>query len=368
MNRKVLCSLLLTSVLLVSAAEARKTTRLPALEWGMRVGVTGIYNDNVLRLSDPDQNAFRRRDPAFRTELQTIDDGETELTLTPSIQWRAPANMMMNGIYRFKSVQRVKNDFTNYQTHSLTASVRPRTKGYRWTAKVSAFTIPSFYLRVYRDRDFGTYEDARFKNWEYSGEFAVRPAASLWIAAQAGYGSVYYGEKFTEFDTESIEFGPEIRYATPWQPILTLRYARRLNENVGKDQSFSAVPSFESDEVLEDNEYGDGDSHEDEFRAQIRTPLHIGSDVVLDAALSSRFRRRVYTTDRSLEIDPFHRGRLDNRWEITPTLSWAVNSALDLDAIFVYEQRVSRSDIEGVPRVKNFDRREFGLGLTYKIN
>jgi len=348
--------------------EARKRSKLPSVEWGLRVGLNAIYNDNVLRLSGPDQNSFRAYNPSFRTPLETVDDGETEVSLAPSIQWRAPSNMMVSGYYRFKAVQRKENDFTNYQTHSLSATIRPRVRGYKWAAKASVFTIPSFYLRVYRDRDYGTYEDARFANWEYSGEFSVRPAESLWFSLQGGFGTYYYGEKFTEYDSEYTEIGAEARIATPWKPTVTVRYTRRAAINVGKDQAFQSVPSFDSEQVLEDNEYGDSDNNEDEFRMAIRSPLRFSDGLVLDGSLSSRLRRRVYTTDRTVELDPFHRGRLDNRWDVTPALTWSLNSAFDLDGYFTYEQRDSRSDVPGVSRVKSFIRREVGLGLTYRIN
>ncbi len=347
---------------------AKKKTRLPSLDWGLRVGINAVYNDNVLRLSGPDRNAFHRGDPAFRSPLETVDDGESELSIAPSVMWRAPSNLMVTANYRFKNVSRVKNDFTNYQTHSLSASVRPRVRGYKWAARLSAFTIPSFYLRVYKDRDYGSYDDARFASWEYSGEFSYRPAEPLLLTALGGWGSNYYGEKFTEFDTESKGFGLDALYATPWKPTVNARYVRRVSVNVGKDQAFQPTPSFDSGQIIEDNEYGDGDNNEDEFRFGLRSPIRVSDNFLVDAAINSKLRRRVYTTSNSLSSDPFHRGRLDKRWEITPSVSWGITSALELDTYFTYEQRSSTSDVPGVALVKDFVRREFGLGLSYKIN
>lgn len=349
-------------------SQAKKKTRLPALDWGLRVGVNAVYNDNVLRLSGPDQAAFRRGEPTFRSPLESVDDGEGELSIAPTLIWRAPSNLMVSANYRFKNVSRANNDFTNYQTHGLSASIRPRVKGYKWAAKLGAFTIPSFYLRVYRDRDYGTHDDARFTSSEYSGEFSYRPAESLLLTALAGWGSNYYGEKFTEFDTESKEFGLDVLCATPWKPAVSARYVRRLSTNVGKDQAFTPTPSFDSGQIVEDNEYGDGDNNEDEFRFGLRSPIRVTKSLVVDGAINSKLRRRVYTTDNSLVSDPFHRGRLDNRWEITPSLSWGITSSLEMDTYFTYEQRTSTSDVPGVAQVKDFVRREFGVGLSYKIN
>lgn len=366
--RKYFTFVILISVLLVSQeVEARRQSRLPTFEWGLKVGIAGIYNDNVLRLSETDQDAFRRSSSTFRTPLETIDDGETEFSIAPAIQWRAPANLMAIGAYRFKTVQRLNNEFSSYQTHSFSATLRPRTKGYRWSAKLSVFAIPDFYLRVYRDRDFGTYHDTRFKNFEYSGEFSIRPLPQVWLAGQSGFGSIYYDKRFTEFDSEFYEIGGEVRYSAPWASTVSLRYTRRNSDNIGKSQQFLYYPSFESDVVLEDNEYGDADNTEDELRLVLRSPLRLAQELSLDASITTRIRRRVYSTMNSLESDPFHRGRLDNRWEVTPSLSFPVNSAIDIEVFYTHEERKSESDVEGVPRVKDFDRNEIGIGATYSL-
>ncbi|MCB9357204.1 MAG: hypothetical protein H6506_01375 [Calditrichaeota bacterium] len=357
---------LLFGVLLVSAQANARRTSFPTLDWGLRVGVNAIYNDNVLRLSEADGNAFHRFDPGFRTPLQTLDDGEMEILLAASLQWRAPATTMVNLNYRIKAVQRAQNSVTDYQTHSLGASIRPRVRGYRWIARGSVFTIPSFYLRVYRDRDFGTYDDCRFENWEYNGEFSYRIAEPLWLSAMAGYGTYYYGARFTEYDSEYKEFGAEAEYTTRWDPRLAFRYTRRVSDNLVSTQSLSLVDETGA-QLLEDSEYGDGDFNEDEFRVSLKSRVRALHPHTVNASLVTRIRRRVYTTDRTLEADPFHRGRLDTRWDVTPTLDWSVSSALDVSLFFTYEERSTESDYEPLALVKNFVRREVGLGFTYRI-
>jgi len=349
-----------------STTEARQRRQLPALEWGLKAGLEGIYNDNILRLSESDINAFHRFDPAFRTPVETTDDAETELTLSPSIDWRAPATTMVALQYRFKAVGRARNDYTNYQTHGVSLNVRPRVRGYKWSVRAGVFTIPSFYLRVYRDRDLGTYDDARFANWEYTGNVSYRPAEPLWLSVIAGVGTYYYNARFTEYDSEYREVGGEAEYTTRWDPRLTLRYVRRISDNLGSTQPGGT--SFGTGGPLEDTEYGDGDFNEDDFRLSVKTPVKGLPLKLLTASLDSRLRRRVYTTDRSLEADPFHRGRLDNRWEITPALSWSATSVFELNAHFTYEQRSVESDYSPVALVKDFVRREVGIGVTYRIN
>lgn len=358
---------LLFAVLIFVAGQAQAQRRYPKLEWGLRAGISAIYNDNLLRFSKSDQLAFKRFDPSFRTPMETLDDGETEILLAPTLQWRAPAMTMVNVNYRFKATQRVQNDHTNYQTHSFSANVRPRVRGYKWSARASVFTIPSFYLRAYRDRDFGTYDDCRFENWEYSGEFSYKLADPLWMRAQVGYGTIYYGSRFTEYDSEYQDIGLEADYSTPWSPRVTARYTRRISDNVGKSLPLVFTSEDEGQLIVEDTEYGDGDFSEDEFRLAIRSRVKVYKAESVNTALSSRIRRRVYTTERSLESDPFHRGRLDTRWELTPSIGWSLSQAWDVNLYFTYEERSSQSDYVKLAQVKDFVRREVGIGFMYRI-
>ncbi|MBK6766953.1 MAG: hypothetical protein IPG71_11805 [bacterium] len=268
--------------------------------------------------------------------------------------------------YRFKAVGRVQNDYTNYQTHGLSVNLRPRVRGYKWSARAGVFAIPSFYLRVYRDRDLGAYDEARFANWEYTGDFSYRIAEPLWLSVIAGYGSYYYNARFTEYDSEYQELGGELEYTTRWDPRVTVRYLRRISDNVGKTQADG--PFSGPTGALEDTEYGDGDFSEDDMRLSVKSPVKFLPLKMLSASLDARIRRRVYTTDRSLEADPFHRGRMDKRWEVTPALSWNAVAAFEINAYFTYEQRNVESDHDPVALVKNFVRREFGLGVSYRIN
>jgi hypothetical protein len=367
LKRVILWVVLLAVAAPTMARESRTRTKYPSFEWGIRAGLTGIYNDNPLRLSETDENAFHRYASSFRTPLETTDDGESELSLQPSLQWRAPGNLMVNANYKVKFVNRLRNDFTDYQTHGLAVSARPRMKGYRWNAKAAWFLIPSYYLRVYRDRDLGYYADAKFRNWEYSAEFSYRILDPLWIGVKGASGTYYYNSTFTEFDSEYQEAGVTSTYLFPKSVSLTGGYLRRASENVGKDQALHTVISPEGSDLVSDNEFGNGDFDEDEFSASLRAPLKFFRQLSLRGSLSGKMRRRVYTSNETLTDDPFHRGRLDTRWEVTPDVQWAVSSLLDVNLYFTYEQRSSESDNPSVALVKNFVRREFGVGVAYAL-
>ncbi len=361
----VLFGLLTVLTMLPQDAVARRT--LPKLEWRLDITGSSIYNSNVIGISGPDRSQFLNDPEGFPTPLESVDDLETELQLHPNIRWRAPLNLMIDADYRLKFVHRLRNDFTDYQTHSFTLAARPRVAGHRWSVRTRVFAIPSYYLRVYRDRDRGERLPAKFGNYDYSASARLRWWQSLWSEAGAGYGTYYYNPQFTEYDSEYWEVNFGSGYVPAPGLAISGSYTRRISENVGKDQPgvFNTPP--EDPVEIGDTEYGDGDFNEDEWNGRITSSLGVTLLLPTEASLSYRWRRRTYTTDRTLEQDPFHRGRLDRRGQLTASLNVTIIRSLSAEPYFTYDERRTESEAPQVPMAKDFIRREFGLSLTYTI-
>jgi hypothetical protein len=358
---------LLCSFVAALPAQARKRRALPVWEWGLSASLGMTYDDNVLGFSERDRSSFLHDPDSFPTPLETVDDLETSLSIRPTLQWRAPLTLMVSGDYRFRAVHRIRNHFSDYQTHLFGVTLRPRTSGSPWSARVRVLAIPSYYLRVYRDRDYNERFATRYANWDYAASFRYRVLTPLWLEAGASYGSYYYDRKFTEYDTEYRDFTLGATCNALWETRLNASYTRRLSENVGKNQSGAlGTPSGESG-IVEDTEYGDSDYNEDDLSASVSASVPGIRFVPTEASLAYRHRRRVYTTERSLSSDPFHRGRLDNRglWQLSVTVR--PSRAWDVAAFFAYESRRTESKEPVVPLVKDFIRREIGLLFTYRI-
>lgn len=354
----------LLALLMLTPAHARRKKSLPTVDWGLSTAAGFMYDDNVLGFSESDQNRYLRDQGAFPTPLETIDDLESSLSVKPSLRWRAPWTLMVDADYRLKAVHRLRNGFSDYQTHTAGISVRPRIQGYRWTARARVTAMPSFYLRAYRDRDYQAYHATRYSHWDYSGTLRVRVTDPMWLEVGASYGTYYYNRKFTEFDSEYRDMTIGGTYQTPWEIDISAGYTRRFSENVGYSPTFPVIG--ESD-VLEDTEYGDADYHEDDVTASVRTAIPWIRVAPTDAGLAFRYRRRVYTTDRELIADPFHRGRLDNRGQWTFSVRTFPARRLGLEGSFSYEYRASESKEPAVALAKDFIRREMGITLTYEI-
>lgn len=358
---------ILCLLLIAVPVHARKKRSLPKWEWGLSASAAFMYDDNVLGFSEYDRNRFRRDPDSFPTPLKSMDDLESSVTIKPSLQWRAPLQLMITGDYRLKAVHRLSNGFSDYQTHNAGVSVRPRIIGYSWLARARILAIPSFYLRNYRDRDYREYYATQYAQWDYSAALRFRVAAQLWLEGGVSYGTYYYNRKFTEYDSEYWDYSLGGFYEAPYEVQFNASYTRRLSENVGKNQRNALLSGSDSTSMIEDTEYGDADYHEDDITVGITVPAIWIKVVSTDASLSYRHRRRVYTTERSLSDDPFHRGRLDNRGQWTVSVRMRPARLWDIDGYFAYESRTSDSDVSSVPLAKNFIRREIGLVFTYRI-
>ena len=361
-------SLLVAVTLIAAPAHARRVhVMFPTWDWGLSVSEGAVYDDNVLDLSSQDRHSYSDSPSLFPTPLKSLDDTQNELQIRPEVRWRAPLKLMVTGEYRFKAVNRAQNGFTDYQTHWLGLTVRPRTVGYSWSASVRAFIIPSYYLRVYRDRDWGTWDAARFRNRDFEGTFKYRFWEPLWLVGKFAYGTYYYGPRFTEYDSDYREFTLGTSYESPWFVKVSANYTRRLSYNGGKNQPGAIYDAPLDTSLIGNSEYGDADFKENEFHGTVSSILPWVKIRRVEVGLDYKFRRRAYTSNRDLSLDPIHRGRLDKRWELSPTLDVNIIPSLDANAYFTYEQRRVDSPHPTVPLIKDFTRHEFGLGLTYTV-
>lgn len=362
--------LLLALCLLIAAMPAharRKKQVLPRVEWGLSLAASGGYNSNVLGISGRDRDIFIHTPAQFPTPLKTVDDFESSLQLKPEMRWRAPLKLMVAADYKLKLINRSKNPFTNYQTHTLGLSVRPRVADYKWGARARIFLLPFYYLRVYKDRDYAQYHACRYENWEYEAAFRYRFWQPLWLEVQGSVGDYFYNRKFTEYDSHYWDLGLGAVYSAPAGIDVNARYTRRISDNTGKNQAGAFVMTPVDPSQIADADYGNGDFNEDEWNVGITGPIPWIKFTRVEAGLSYRLRRRVYTTDLPLDQDPIHRGRLDKRSEITPSVQFDIIRGLSGEAYFTYEIRDTESPQLVVEQIKGFQRRTAGLTLTYSI-
>jgi len=333
-------------------------------DWSLSAQLGGRYVDNAIRLSEADIDRFQDGAEGFETPLDTYDDWKSELIVRPRVRLRLPRQHCLIGVYSFKAAEYTRNRFLNYQTHTLNLYLRPVSSRYRWLVNFRVFTIPSYFLRHHYDRDTRAYHAARFQDWQYRIAPRFRLGRSLLIELLGEFETTYYNSKFTEYDSEMFSLGVGAEYRRFHEFTFAFDYRRNRSDNVGHRQIGSLEWGAE-DPLGEDTEYGDATFDEDEFGATVSRPVDLFAAIPIDISVQGRLRWRVYTTDNSLDEDPFHRGRLDKRWEITPSVTAGLTRRVDLALGYTHEERRTTSDVARVKDIKNFRVRELYIALEY---
>ncbi len=361
--RGILLTVLLGSFALPTQATARKSF-LSDVSLSLQFG--GRYVDNAIRLSEADIDRFQNSPQPFETPLKAYDDWKNELVLKPTLRLRLPQRHRLIAVYSFKMAEFANNPFLNYQTHTLNLYFRPMSLKRWWLVNFRAFTIPSYYLRNHYDRDTGAFHAARFQNWQYRIAPRFRFWKPLWIKFQAEFETLYYNTKFTEYDGEmiSVGLGGDYNGLKPFN--FSLMYLRNHSDNIGHSSTDGA--NWNSlDPLGSDTEYGDATFDEDEFFIRGTGHLTHLFSIPIRGNINAQLRRRIYTTDNSLENDPFHRGRLDVRWKITPSITAAVTPTVNITLGAGYEERTTTSDVARVEEIKDFRVREAYIAFEYEL-
>jgi|GEM_PF-1249013 len=320
------------------------------------LSVSSGYDDNIFLFSRFEINRIEAGTVPYRIPYSTWDDWISRFGITLALPWEHAngweTRLEGSAAANFYAINHVKN----YQSYAV--SLR-QTFGERWWIQTSFSIIPSYYLREFFDRDLRIRAGCDYENRTFEAKLRYRSPWQSYLYPFYQFKTYYYNRYFTEFDAESNTIGLAVDQLITrrWKASGSYRFTK--SDNVGGGGP-TASPT-------EDTEYGDANFGEDEFRlGGAFTPRRLlGKPWEFSASV--RLRIRNYTTDNSVQNDPFHAGREDTRWEVEPKVSVDVLRNLTLWASFQYEQRHTDSSVDIVREFKDFVRRTYFVGLEYQL-
>lgn len=331
-------------------------------EWNGIASLTNTYDDNIYRYSPEDIDDFVYHRADYRFRMETYDDlvSSPSLTLyvTRRFSQKVKTRLRLKYSYNIFTV----NHERNYQTISSFLRITFFEKSY---LQFGYFHIPEFLIRSYWDKDVfsmtlknpETYKKCDFTRSLYSVKLGGRISKSLWGAACYERDVVYYNPHFTEYDTEANAFGIEIRYDLASWIQAGLKYAFTMAEAKGYD---------EEGETKEHSDDSDISYDEDQFQGELI--LDISRHVPLPINLTFQYRRslRYFTTEKSLEADPFHAGRRDDIHRLSYMTEYKILRNLSLFGQYEYHWRnVSSKEKERITEVKNYNRNRISVGIEF---
>ena len=322
------------------------------------------YDDNILRYSGRDIDRFKYSAESYLSKLSTFDDWKNEFTLKIYLDGPQILKYRSDIWYFGKFAGYYRNPFNNYSTHTLILKQKLHD---RIEIHFKYFYMPDFYLREYRDRDTGEPEKCSFDDHQVRLGVTVEPIKNLNVTVQAEFEQLYYNEYFTEYDSESWLYELELEKRFGRNFWLVLNYGYKLSDNIGS-VSVQTTPMNIDPQFLEDSEYGDSSYEADIYMIELRRRFRQGllSDDFW-VKMQYKLRRRFYTTDNSLILDPYHAGRQDDRTRWIFSVTQDIGSLWEIGLEYTYEYRDTESYYKTVVDAKDFSQNIITLNLTRRI-
>jgi hypothetical protein len=354
------CAVVICCCLVATGMAAKKTA--PRIPLRLELAWSSGYDDNIFRLSLKDIHRFQTGTERFPNPNSTWDDWRNDLGITLALPWKHANGWETTLEGSAKAALYAINHRKNFQRYA--ASLR-QTFGKVWWVEGSFAIIPSYYIREYLDRDLDIRTGCDYENRSYVAKLRYRSPWRTYLYPFYEFQTYYYNRYFTEFDAEWSTVGLAFDQILSRRWTVSGSYRFTDGNNVGGGGLTAA--SQVTPDTLDDTEYGDGNFHENEIRASIKYKPRRLWKRQWEFSVSSRIRLRDYTTDNSVEFDPFHAVRKDTRWEISPRITVDLMQNLTGYMDYLYEQRTTDSPIDYVREFKDFVRRTYFVGLTYQV-
>ena len=349
----------------VTLAQKKDSKKKKTLE--AEFGLATFYDDNILKYSEKYLERFLNNKDEGRFHINTYDD----LVLKPSAQLLATFNIFkkqkskidLNYSYSAYLVNSINNwslislGFQQYLTR-------------RASFKISYTYIPEFYVRHFRDKDlvkiYG-YTPETFVPFSFSKDnygFWIQNTffKNTRIKLAFDYAKYYHNKHYTEYDCKNFSYGIQI-----FQNIM-----KKLRIDVRYEYGTSDAKGYDSpDETKETSDDADADNVGEEFAFGIdwQLPSIFKHDHDLDFGIT--YGVRYYTTDKYVEDDPEHAGRIDNNLYIRLSYIIKMSKSMDLSAFYKWYGRDSKttSDLNSVyvSEEKDYRQNQVGLAFTWKF-
>ena len=345
-------------ILLVLLATASARAGEGLTSWKVDVGVSSLYDDNILRYSDKYLGRFDNREDPGRFHINSADD----LILVSSIRASATMNLI-GALNTTGSIDYRRRTYTHNAIKDwsyLSMSLR-QDLSKKFAAQVGYNYIPEFYVRHYRDDNwvqvYGytpiTFQPFGFKKDEINGWVQYNVFSSTRVRAVAGYMWYYHNEHFDEYNCRNRAFGFEVYHT--------------IVKNIRLNGSFEVMYSradgdFDTDPSNDQNTFILG--------VDFRLPKVFGR--ANSIGVEGEHSRTFYTTHNFVEVDPEHAGRKDYEYRVSLSYEFELFSDLALAVNYAWRERMSRSpsdlNVLYLAEEKDYRQHQIGFDVKYSLS
>jgi hypothetical protein len=326
--------------------------------WKLDIGVSSVYDNNILRYSDKYVTRFDNREDEGRFHIKTRDD----LILVSSIRASATLNLFgsLNTIATADARQRTytHNAIKNWSSIGFTLR---QDLSKQVAAQIGYSYIPGFYVRHYRDnewvKEYGytpvTFQPFDFKKDELGGWVQYALFSGTRVRGRLAYMRYFYNEHFTEYDCRNTLLGIDV-YQT-------------VHRNIKVNGSFEFVRSREGGNIEKDPS---SDENTFVLGVDFQLPKVFGRSNGLGVA--GEHTRRYYRSKIFLEIDQEHAGRQDFEYLLSATYSFQLLDDLELALNYAWRRRntetLAPQNATYLAEEKDYRQYQIGLEAKYTLN
>ncbi len=326
--------------------------------WKLDVGVSSVYDNNILRYSDKYLSHFDNREDEGRFHISTRDD----LILLSSVRGTVAMNLISDlntsGSFDYRHRTYTHNAIKDWSLLSM--SLR-QDLSKQLVAQLGYSYIPEFYVRHYRDDDwvklYGytpiTFQPFDFKKDELNGWLQYNVFSGTRVRATFGFMRYYYNEHFAEYNCRNRAYGFQV-----FQTLL---------KNIRLNGSFEVVYSRAEGDI-------DTDPSNDQnifvLGMDYRLPKVFGHTNSI--GVEGEHVRTFYTTHNFLEVDQEHAGRKDYEYRVSISYEFGLLDNLALVVNYAWQKRDSKtSAVQNATYLadeKNYRQHQFGLEVKYSVS
>ena len=303
------------------------------------------YDNNIFRLSESDiSDLFDTSNPIVNS--RTFDSAFLSPKLILNYKPQLTNKLKTELKFSVSSNQYYSSDDKSYNIYFSEIGIR--FSPYNWL-RLSHRLLPRYYLRNYIDHDTSILENSQcfFSSEGALLSYSHRIKGKSWLKIRYSATNLYYNANFTEFDTQISQI--DLRLYTSILNFLNSFYGGiSKGENVTFDSGYLTTTT---DRSYIERQYG--------FSAK----KNIKSKVINQFGFSSIIKNRIYETESV--VDALHNGREHIEYNMMFWIKKEINT-IDLSAKFKYRSRDVTSDYEWVRELKEFNKFEVIISVSYE--
>ena len=359
----VLCFQLAAGV----AAQTPKSGHKSRPKLNVALGLTSMYDDNILKYSEEYINRFLNQEDEGRFQIETYDD----VVLSPEIQLDVTyrifhgLNTALNAEYKLTGfvMNEVKN--RSFLSFGLRQFITKKA-----SIKISYNYIPEFYVRHFRDDDWVEvigYTTESFKPFSFTkNNYGIEAQNTFMkntrIRLGIDYAHYYYNQHFTEYDCNNLAYEINLRQSV--NKLLKVEFGYTYTQSKAKGYDEAGETRLLSNDA-------DGSFNDNLFLIRALYNLPEIRKIKHGVDVKCEFGKRYYTSEKSPEQDQFHVGRTDNNLFLNGSYIMELSKAIEVSAFFNWFNRKADSEVEQnkqlISEEKDYNQHQVGLAFTYKF-